>query len=264
MSYFYSPSRNTFYPDSAKDIYGSEWPSDGIQVSDEVYQKYGEEMPPIGMVRAAGIDGAPCFVSGESYFYSPSLNAFYPNSMRDAYGSNWPSDAVSVPHDVYVKFASQQPPEGMQRVAGEDGLPCFAVEPQAPASERRDVAINAIDTAADASRSRDQSVGQLLDIEYQQVVEAHGRWYADGYDAAKCPEEIEAWASAEGVTPLQAAQEIAEAAAHREAVIRQVRSIRLAGKAAVRAAANDADFNAIAGPFIDQLNHIGESTIAAA
>ena len=125
-------------------------------------------------------------------------------------------------------------------------------------------AIDAIDSAADASRSRDQSVGQLLDIEYQQVVEAHGRWYADGYDAAKCPEEIEAWASAEGVTPLQAAQEIAEAAAHREAVIRQVRSIRLAGKAAVRAAADDADFNAIAGPFIDQLNHIGESTIAAA
>ena len=128
----------------------------------------------------------------------------------------------------------------------------------------RKEAFDAVDSAADEARASDRSIGQLLDIEYQQVVEAHGRWYADGYDASKCPEEIAAWASAEGVTPLQAAQEIAEAAAHREAVIRQVRSIRLAGKAAVRAAADDADFNAIAGPFIDQLNHIGESTIAAA
>lgn len=199
-----------------------------------------------------------------SYFYSPSLNAFYPKSLRNSYGSNWPSDATPVADDVYVKFASEQTPEGMQRVAGEDGLPCFAVEPLAPASERRSVAFNAIDTAADAARARDQSVGQLLDIEYQQVVEAHGRWYADGYDAAKCPEEIEAWASAEGVTPLQAAHEIAEAAAHREAVIRQVRSIRLAGKAAIRAAADDADFSAVAEPFIDQLNHTGEAIIAAA
>ncbi|BBG31333.1 hypothetical protein [Zymobacter palmae] len=125
-------------------------------------------------------------------------------------------------------------------------------------------AIDAIDSAADGARARDQSVGQLLDIEYQQVIEAHGRWYADGYDETKCPEEIKAWADAEGVTPLQAAQEIAEAAAHREEVIRQIRSIRLAGKAAVRAAADDADFTAIAGPFIDQLNHIGDTTIAAA
>lgn len=117
--------------------------------------------------------------------------------------------------------------------------------------------LNAIDSSADNARTRDQSIGQLLDIEYQQVIEAHSRWYADGYDETKCPEEINAWANAEGVTPLQAAQEIAEAAAHREEVIRQIRSIRLAGKAAVRAAADDADFTAIAGPFIDQLNQVG-------
>ncbi len=136
--------------------------------------------------------------------------------------------------------------------------------PETSPDEKRERVIRIVDAVADEARARDQSVGQLLDIEYQQVIEAHGRWYADGYDETKCPEEIKAWADAEGVTPLQAAQEIAEAAAHREEVIRQIRSIRLAGKAAVRAAADDADFTAIAGPFIDQLNHIGDTTIAAA
>ena len=130
--------------------------------------------------------------------------------------------------------------------------------------EQRERIVSWIDAIADEARARDQSVGQLLDIEYQQVIEAHGRWYADGYDETKCPEEIKAWADAEGVTPLQAAQEIAEAAAHREEVIRQIRSIRLTGKAAVRAAADDADFTVIAEPFIDQLNHIGDTTTAAA
>ena len=136
--------------------------------------------------------------------------------------------------------------------------------PEVAVDEKRARIINIVDAVADEARTRDQSIGQLLDIEYQQVIEAHSRWYADGYDETKCPEEIQAWADAEGVSPLQAAQEIAEAAAHREEVIRQIRSIRLAGKAAVRAAADDADFTTIAEPFVDQLNHIGETTIAAA
>lgn len=123
--------------------------------------------------------------------------------------------------------------------------------------ERRTRAINAIDAAADAARARDNSIGQLLDVEYQQVIEAHSRWYAEGYDEAKCPEEITAWANTEGISTLQAAMDIAEAAAHREEVIRRIRTIRLEGKAAIRSADDEADFTAIAQPFIEQLGGIG-------
>lgn len=187
------------------------------------------------------------------------------DDYKKSYGLNnasmLPSHVIEIEENHYEQLMRQQS-QGASLQFDANGV--NAIMPQRDVTAEIKYVMNIIDSAADAARMRDQSVGQLLDIEYQQVVEAHGRWYADGYDAAKCPEEIEAWASAEGVTPLQAAQEIAEAAAHREAVIRQVRSIRLAGKAAVRAAADDADFSAVAGPFIDQLNHIGESIIAAA
>ena len=187
------------------------------------------------------------------------------DDYKKSYGLNnasmLPSHVIEIEENRYEQLMRQQS-QGAALQFDANGV--NAIMPQRDVTAEIKYVMNIIDSAADAARMRDQSVGQLLDIEYQQVVEAHGRWYADGYDAAKCPEEIEAWASAEGVTPLQAAQEIAEAAAHREAVIRQVRSIRLAGKAAVRAAADDADFSAVAGPFIDQLNHIGESIIAAA
>ncbi len=138
----------------------------------------------------------------------------------------------------------------------EDGA-VTTLAPDGPTiEERRTRAINAIDAAADTARTRDNSIGQLLDVEYQQVIEAHSRWYAEGYDEAKCPEEITAWANAEGISALQAAMGIAEAAAHREGVIRQIRTIRLEGKAAVRGAGDDTDFAAIAQPFIEQLGSI--------
>ena len=187
------------------------------------------------------------------------------DDYKKSYGLNnasmLPSHVIEIEESHYEQLMRQQS-QGASLQFDANGV--NAIMPQRDVGAEIKYAMNTIDSAADAARVRDQSVGQLLDIEYQQVIEAHGRWYADGYDEAKCPEEIKAWADAEGVTPLQAAQEIAEAAAHREEVIRQIRSIRLAGKAAVRAAADDADFTVIAQPFIDQLNHIGEATIAAA
>ena len=189
------------------------------------------------------------------YYYSPTHNAFYPAALKQDYGDAWPTDAMPVNDDLYLQYANAAP-EGMRRSAGKDGMPCYEPLPLRPAAERRRCAADAIDTAADAARARHRSIGRLIDIEYQQVIEAHGLWYINGYDDAKCPEEIRAWADAEGITCQQAASEIAEAAAHREAVISQIRSIRLAGKAAVRQAEDKADFGAVAQPFISQFESI--------
>lgn len=129
--------------------------------------------------------------------------------------------------------------------------PCLATP-----TEQKSIILNTLDTIADKARARHQSVGQLLDLEYQQVIAAHSRWYTDGYNESKCPEDIKAWAYAEGVSLQQAAIDIAEASAWREEIISQIRAIRLAGKAALRSAPNDADFIAIAQPYIEQLNNI--------
>lgn len=165
-----------------------------------------------------------------------------------------PRTAIFIEQNDYNELLALQS-QGAALKFDDEGV--HAVMPKRDAAAEREYAINAIDAAADAARARDNSIGQLLDVEYQQVIEAHSRWYAEGYDEAKCPEEITAWANAEGISALQAAMDIAEAAAHREEVIRQIRTIRLEGKAAIRSADDETDFTATAQLFIEQLGGIG-------
>ncbi|EBC0455000.1 DUF4376 domain-containing protein [Salmonella enterica] len=61
------------------------------------------------------------------YHYSPSNNAFYPEDLKQVYidAGTFPDDTVEVSDDVWLEFAGNQPPEGKQRAAGKDGLPCW-------------------------------------------------------------------------------------------------------------------------------------------
>ncbi|GKX61405.1 DUF4376 domain-containing protein [Leminorella grimontii] len=59
--YYYSPSENMFYPEALKSNYlntGS-FPTDAIEVSDDIYIEFVATEPPAGKVRQAGNDGAP-------------------------------------------------------------------------------------------------------------------------------------------------------------------------------------------------------------
>ncbi|EJG5922167.1 DUF4376 domain-containing protein [Salmonella enterica] len=60
------------------------------------------------------------------YFYSAVKNAFFPDELRDAYqnAGNWPQDATEVEESVFSTY-SAPPPQGKQRAAGKDGLPCW-------------------------------------------------------------------------------------------------------------------------------------------
>lgn len=60
-------------------------------------------------------------------FYSAKNNAFYlPEKEADYRAQNvWPYDAVLVSDEVASEFIAV-PPDGQQRIAGEDGLPCWA------------------------------------------------------------------------------------------------------------------------------------------
>ncbi|EAO5523907.1 DUF4376 domain-containing protein [Salmonella enterica] len=61
------------------------------------------------------------------YHYSPSNNAFYPEDLKQVYidAGTFPDDTVEVSDDVWLEFAGNHPPEGKQRAAGKDGLPCW-------------------------------------------------------------------------------------------------------------------------------------------
>lgn len=61
------------------------------------------------------------------YYYSPSQNAFYHESLKQVYtdAGSFPDDTHEVSDDVWQMFAGDNPPEGKQRAAGSDNLPCW-------------------------------------------------------------------------------------------------------------------------------------------
>ncbi|ECG5862943.1 DUF4376 domain-containing protein [Salmonella enterica subsp. enterica serovar Oranienburg] len=61
------------------------------------------------------------------YHYSPTQNTFYPDELKQVYidVGTFPDDTVEVSDDVWLEFAGNHPPEGKQRAAGHDNLPCW-------------------------------------------------------------------------------------------------------------------------------------------
>ncbi|EDS3897017.1 DUF4376 domain-containing protein [Salmonella enterica subsp. enterica] len=61
------------------------------------------------------------------YHYSPTQNTFYPDELKQVYidAGTFPDDTVEVSDDVWLEFAGNHPPEGKERAAGSDNLPCW-------------------------------------------------------------------------------------------------------------------------------------------
>jgi hypothetical protein len=61
-----------------------------------------------------------------NYFYSGSVNAFYPEDLREAYelAGTWPDDAIHVEPCVADEFM-QMSPAGKWRMADDDGFPAW-------------------------------------------------------------------------------------------------------------------------------------------
>jgi hypothetical protein len=59
MNYIYSALANSFYPILLRTLYESTgtWPTDGIEVSDEIFNTFSN--PPAGKMRVAGANGLP-------------------------------------------------------------------------------------------------------------------------------------------------------------------------------------------------------------
>ncbi|OHV11197.1 tail fiber assembly protein [Kushneria phosphatilytica] len=200
--------------------------------------------------------------------FSPSEKAFYSVALEARYRAekSWPNDLVDVTDAQYREYALSSPPVGKMLSADAAGTPTWIdvppPEPE-PAETRRARAIARIDRAADQARAADRSIGQYLDAEYRVVNDALAEWRARESDDAPVPPAIEAWADAEGISAIEAAEQIAEAAGRAEDLLLAVRHVRLAGKGAIRDAGDDADFDALVQTYIEQFEQIEASVPGA-
>ncbi len=70
------------------------------------------------------------------YQYSPSLNVFLEDSLKENYlNDDYPADALDIDEPLFWAY-SGAPPEGKVRIAGEDGLPAWADLPPPTAEEK--------------------------------------------------------------------------------------------------------------------------------
>ena len=70
------------------------------------------------------------------YIYSPSHNAFYLAGLKAEYelSGNWPEDGVEISDDLFIQYTST-PPDGKERGAGENGMPCWVDLPEPTTGE---------------------------------------------------------------------------------------------------------------------------------
>ncbi|GBQ84034.1 hypothetical protein AA13595_1306 [Gluconacetobacter johannae DSM 13595] len=64
-NYYFSPTKNAFYPAAWKAIYAASgtWPSDAMAIADAVFAEYGIGQPPAGQIRGVGANGMPAWIA---------------------------------------------------------------------------------------------------------------------------------------------------------------------------------------------------------
>lgn len=189
-------------------------------------------------------------------YYSTETCGFYLENMKPRYQKKgtWPSDAILLTDDEQATYWRTNPPDGYQLGSDENGRPTWVEKPQPSADTRRAAAKTSIDTAAGTARSRYITVAVGQEGTYQLKADEAVAYIAAGYpDDASAYPMLAAEAAARGMTLSALADEVAAARALWVQMAAQIEALRLAGKAAVDAADDDADFSAIAQTYIDQL-----------
>lgn len=186
-------------------------------------------------------------------FYSKSLNAFF---VSEIHGNQMPDDVVEITAKKHRALINGQATGKI--IAGDSqGHPILVDPALTPITDRRNAAKSSIDSAAGNARQRFVSTGTLIDMEYKLAQEQTKAWREAGSPANNVPDAITSWAAAAGMTDEEAAADIEATANAWEQVLIAVRQIRLAGKAAVDAAADQGtadDMMNVAQPYIDQLD----------
>lgn len=169
------------------------------------------------------------------YFKHPETSAVYAYESAEEKDRNRPELVAMTPEEIDAHL-----------------------NPPIPADARRKAAKDSIDAAAGDARRAFVSVGWGVEEEYRLAKQQADEWVAAGKPANDVPPAVAVWAQARGWTAEQAAQDILDTEAAWMSALAAIRQARLLGKAAVDAAADDADFDAVAGPYIAQMEAIAE------
>lgn len=173
-------------------------------------------------------------------FYSPSKKGFYNQAIH---GSAIPADAVEIPAEVHAQLLTDQS-QGAIIQPDDNGYP-VAVFPPPPSLDQIKADLCArIDRKADAARLKIAG-DPLRVIEYQKAEEEAAAYKAAGYTGT-VPPMVLSWAEAKGWTAQAAADDILTVSAGWRQALYALRDIRLKGKEAIRAGADEAAANAAA------------------
>lgn len=113
---------------------------------------------------------------------------------------------------------------------------------------------NEIDTAAGNARAAFVSPGSYIDQEYLLAKQEAGEWLANGKDETAIPSSVSDHMAMFEVSAEAAAQEIVATAEQWETALRDIRNLRLGGKAAVQRADTIEAAEEAAQQTIEQLN----------
>jgi len=173
-------------------------------------------------------------------FYSKSTGGFY---SADIHGDAIPFDAVEITVEQHAQLMADQS-AGATIQADANGYP-VAVFPPPPSLDQIKADLCArIDREADAARLKIAG-DPLRVVEYQQAETEAAAYKAAGYTGT-VPPSVQSWAEAKGWTAQQAADDILTVAAGWRQALYVLRDIRLKGKEAIRAGADEAAANAAA------------------
>lgn len=206
----------------------------------------------------------------EQYYFNPTDLAFYPHSV---YGArelitidendtevvvpneqcSLPPEAVPVEYSVYEAVIAARE-AGKQISADEQGHPVISEAPPPPLAEEILRHQKAIDNAAGHARASFVSPGSYIDQEYILAKQEAADWLAGGQDGAAIPSSVQDHITMFEVSAERAAREIVATAEQWETALRDIRQLRLGGKAAVQRAGTIEAAEAAAQKAIDQLN----------
>lgn len=129
-----------------------------------------------------------------------------------------------------------------------------AIAPIPVATQKLNV-YHTIDNAAGQARARFATNSQFIESEYQRAYATAVEYINAGY-TGNVPAPVQSHADAFGETLQAAADNIKATGDTWNQALDNIRDIRLKGKQAIENAPDDGDFEALAQPFIDQLEAV--------
>ena len=173
-------------------------------------------------------------------FYSQSTKGFY---SADIHGDAIPFDAVEITVEQHAQLMADQS-AGATIQADANGYPVAVFPPPPTLDQTKTALCTRVDSEADAARLKIAG-DPLRVVEYERAA-AEAQAFKDSGYTGTIPPSVLSWAEAKAWTAQAAADDILTVSALWNQALYALRDIRLKGKEAIRAGADEAAANTAA------------------